>query len=71
MLDCAVEAKIVEKAGSWYSFNGERVGQGRENVKTFLSEHKDILAQIEEKLLGNLAVIKPLTVDEDGVVIED
>jgi recombination protein RecA len=32
VLDCAVEAKIVEKAGSWYSFNGERIGQGRENV---------------------------------------
>jgi recombination protein RecA len=71
VLDCAVEAKIVEKAGSWYSFNGERIGQGRENVKTFLAENKDILAQIEGRLLSNISAVKPLNVDEDGVVIED
>ncbi len=71
VLDCAVEAKIVEKAGSWYSFNGERIGQGRENVKTFLADNKDILAQIEERLTGSIASLKPLNVDEDGVIIED
>jgi recombination protein RecA len=71
VLDCAVEAKIVEKAGSWYSFNGDRIGQGRENVKSFLSENKDILAQIEERLLGNIAALKPMKVDEDGVIVED
>lgn len=71
VLDCAVEAKIVEKAGSWYSFNGDRIGQGRENVKAFLMEHKDILVQIEERLLSNVIALKPLNVDEDGVIIED
>ena len=71
VLDCAVEAKIVEKAGSWYSFNGERIGQGRENVKSFLTENKDIMLKIEERLTSNLNVIKPLNVDEDGVIIED
>ncbi len=71
VLDCAVEAKIVEKAGSWYSFNGDRIGQGRENVKVFLSENKDILAQIEEKLTTNVNALKPLNVDEDGVIIEE
>jgi len=71
VLDCAVEAKIVEKAGSWYSFNGDRIGQGRENVKNFLMENKDILAQIEERLLSNIVALKPLNVDEDGVIIED
>lgn len=72
VLDSAVEAKIVEKAGSWYSFNGERIGQGRENVKSFLTEHKDILAQIEERLMSNIASLKPsVMVDEDGVIIED
>ncbi|HVI42826.1 MAG TPA: DNA recombination/repair protein RecA, partial [Anaerovoracaceae bacterium] len=71
VLDCAVEAKIVEKAGSWYSFNGDRIGQGRENVKSFLTENKEILAQIEERLLANIIALKPVTVDEDGVIIED
>ena len=71
VLDCAVEAKIVEKAGSWYSFNGDRIGQGRENVKSFLVENKDIMAQIEERLTSNIKAIKPLNVDEDGVIIEE
>jgi recombination protein RecA len=72
VLDCAVEAKIVEKAGSWYSFNGERIGQGRENVKSFLTENKDILAQIEERLMSSITTLKPsMMVDEDGVIIED
>jgi len=71
VLDCAVEAKIVEKAGSWYSFNGDRIGQGRENVKAFLAENKDIMAQIEGKLMSSINALKPLHVDEDGVIIED
>lgn len=71
VLDCAVEAKIVEKAGSWYSFNGDRIGQGRENVKAFLSGNKEIMAQIEERLVGSMKSLPPLIVDEDGVIIED
>ncbi len=71
VLDCAVEAKIVEKAGSWYSFNGERIGQGRENVKGYLEENKEILEQIEERLLSSIAVAKPLKTDEDGVIIPE
>lgn len=71
VLDCAVEAKIVEKAGSWYSFNGDRIGQGRENVKNFLAENKAILALIEERLMSSIKVEKPMNVDEDGVIIED
>lgn len=77
VLDCAVEAKIVEKAGSWYSYEGERIGQGRENVKKWLEDNPDTLDRIEGQLLETL---KPeevseeqapdLQVDEDGVVIE-
>ncbi len=47
VLDCAVENKIIEKAGSWYSFEGDRIGQGRENVKQFLSENPEILEKVE------------------------
>ena len=57
MLDVAVERNIVEKSGAWYSFDGERIGQGRENTKNFLKENKDISARIE------LAVRKALGLD--------
>lgn len=50
ILDSAVDEDIVEKAGSWYSYNGEKLGQGRENVKQYLEENEDILKEIEEKL---------------------
>lgn len=70
VLDCAVEAKLVEKAGAWYSYRGERIGQGRENVKNYLLEHKDMLAQMEVDLKENYRpAVKP-AVDEDGVIIE-
>ncbi len=49
-LDIAVDQNIVDKAGSWFSYNGERIGQGRENVKQFLKENPDILTSIEESV---------------------
>ncbi len=52
VLDLAVEAKIVEKSGAWYSYNGDRLGQGRDNVRNFLEEKRDILADIEAKLFA-------------------
>lgn len=69
VLDCAVEAKVVEKAGSWYSYEGNRIGQGRENVKTFLKDNPEIL----ERIAGQIKdTFKPVTIqaDEDGVIIE-
>lgn len=50
ILDLAVEQDIVEKSGAWYSYNGERVGQGRENAKAFLKEHDDMVTEIENKV---------------------
>lgn len=50
LLDLAVEQDIVEKSGAWYSYNGERVGQGRENAKTFLKEHAEVATEIENKV---------------------
>jgi recombination protein RecA len=50
VLDLAVDSSLVDKAGTWYSYNGERLGQGRENTKGFLREHPDLLAEIEQKL---------------------
>ncbi len=71
ILDCAVEAKLVEKAGSWfldkfginrtvekagswYSFEGNRIGQGRENVKVYLKEHPEIMDKLEGQLLDQI-----------------
>jgi len=51
ILDMAVEQDIVEKSGAWYSFAGERIGQGRENVKQFLMERPEITAQIKKALM--------------------
>ena len=69
VLDCAVEAKIVEKAGAWYSFNGERIGQGRENVKNYLRENPKILLKIENSLKQQF-LPDSVNVDEDGVILE-
>ncbi|MFA5634303.1 MAG: recombinase RecA [Anaerovoracaceae bacterium] len=69
VLDCAAEAKIVEKAGSWYSFQGERIGQGRENVKNYLKEHPEMLQEIETLLKKDL-ISANMKVDEDGVIEE-
>ncbi|NLP29861.1 MAG: recombinase RecA [Clostridiales bacterium] len=71
VLDCAVEAKIIDKAGSWYSFNGERIGQGRENVKKYLKENNDILKKVEDALMETIKPSSGPTVDEDGVIIEE
>lgn len=54
ILDSAVDAKIINKAGSWYSYNGQRIGQGRENIKVYLKEHAQIADEIEKKLLDTL-----------------
>lgn len=54
ILDCAVEADIVKKAGSWYSYNGERIGQGRENVKNYLEDREDLMDEIQQKLMDTL-----------------
>jgi recombination protein RecA len=52
VLDLAVDAAIVEKTGTWYSFQEQRIGQGRENTKVFLRENPDILKTLEEEALA-------------------
>ena len=53
ILDLAVNLNIIEKSGSWFSYNGEKVGQGRENVKVYLTEHPDIMDEVEKKIRDN------------------
>ena len=57
ILDMAVNLNIVEKAGSWFSYNGTRIGQGRENVKKYLKENPDMLAEIEGKVRADFAKV--------------
>ena len=50
LIDIAVEHKIIEKSGAWFAYGGERLGQGRENVKNFLKENIDLRTAIETKV---------------------
>ncbi len=82
VLDAAIEHDIVQKSGSWFSYNGDRIGQGRENAKGFLKANPEILAEIEEKVIATLHEAKKgdnspeknvdgLRVDADGVIMDD
>ena len=57
LVDLGVTAGVVEKSGSWYSYNGERIGQGRENAKTFLKQNADVAAAIEAAIRSNAGLI--------------
>lgn len=56
VLDLATEKGIVERLGTWYSFRGDRLGQGRENVKAFLREHPEIMKALEEEILSQTSL---------------
>ena len=56
IIDMGVEADIVEKSGSWYSYNGDRIGQGKDNVRDFLKENPEIAKDIEAKIRAKLGV---------------
>lgn len=79
ILDCATDAGLLEKSGSWYSYEGDRIGQGRENVKEYLKTHPEFMnmleAQIKEKFIPKkddslVDDSDSIKVDEDGVIIE-
>jgi recombination protein RecA len=66
LLDYAVDKGIVTKAGTWFSFGEERLGQGRENARLFLREHADIRQQIEAKVLPELGIRVPAPAAESA-----
>ena len=55
IFDMAVNLDIIEKSGSWFSYNGERIGQGRENAKRYLTDRPEMLAEVEKKVRDNFA----------------
>ena len=75
ILDLAVSNGIVEKAGAWFSYDNAKIGQGRENSKTFLSENPDVLAEIKTKVLAKYGLADDPTANNidtaTGEIVED
>jgi recombination protein RecA len=70
LVDIGAESGIIEKSGAWYSYNAQRIGQGRENAKLFLKDNPAVMAEIEEKVKGVLGISK-LTAPAEGEVVEE
>ena len=68
LLDLGVQAGVVEKSGAWFSYDGQRIGQGRENAKTFLREHAQIANAIEMRVRENAGLVseRMMLGDADG-----
>jgi recombination protein RecA len=60
IIELGVHLKFVEKAGAWYSYNGEKIGQGKENSKEYLREHPEITAEIETKIRNNAKALQEI-----------
>jgi recombination protein RecA len=59
LVDIGAESGIIDKAGAWYSYGSQRIGQGRENAKMFLKDNPALMAEIEEKVKVVLGVTAP------------
>ena len=77
LIDLGVEEGIVRKAGAWYTYEGDQLGQGKENSRTFLREHTDIAQEIERRILEKVGVVKvsvdaaAIDTDEDSEVEDE
>ena len=73
IVDLAVNLGLIEKSGAWFSYKGDKIGQGRENAKVYLKEHKEVSKEIEEKIRENFrqAFEKSLADDEPETTEED
>ena len=71
LVDLGVTAGVVEKSGSWFSHNGERIGQGRENAKTFLRQNPDMANTIEAAIRANAGLIAARIADKSGAEAGD
>ncbi len=70
LVDLGVKADIVEKSGSWFSFDGQRVGQGRENVKNFLKENPNVAAEIDRRIREKAGLLSNAMVEEHAEAAE-
>ncbi|NNF54555.1 MAG: recombinase RecA [Acidimicrobiales bacterium] len=71
LLDIAVDRNIVKKSGAWYTYEGEQIGQGRENVKIFLKENPDLTMEIQDRVLREVGLLKDDTPTEDAKSLVD
>ena len=71
VLDLAVTLDIIEKAGSWFSYNGEKIGQGRENIKKLLAEDPKFMAEVEKKVRDNFNKAFENALTDEGEVDEE
>jgi recombination protein RecA len=75
LIDLGVKAGVVEKSGAWFSYNSQRIGQGRESAKTFLKEHPDMAGAIEAAIRQNAGIVADALAggpgDQDGNAVED
>ena len=63
LIDLGEKAGVVEKSGSWFSYDGQRIGQGRENAKTYLKEHPEVAQAIENKVRANAGILAGALMD--------
>lgn len=68
IIDIGTELNVLEKAGAWYSYNGQRLGQGKENVREFLKQHPDVSGEIEKTIreMKGIHLKSVASIDEDG-----
>jgi recombination protein RecA len=66
LIDLGVAASVVEKSGAWFSYNGQRIGQGRENAKAFLKENTQVANEIEQKIRSNAGLVAGAMMDKGG-----
>jgi len=71
LIDLGVKAGVVDKSGAWFSFGDQRVGQGRENAKTFLRDNPEVAAAIEDRIRAAHGLDFALAADEEDAVTED
>ena len=71
IVDLGVSADIIEKSGSWFSYNDQRIGQGRENVKNFLNENSEFATEIEDKIKGNTVLVEEILMNPEQQISEE
>jgi len=70
IIDMASDLNIVQKSGAWFSLDGERIGQGRDNARTYLEQHPDLLQKLEQKILSTSGIARPDTVPAQAQATE-
>jgi len=71
LIDLGVAAGVVEKSGSWFSYAGQRIGQGRENAKQFMRDNAEMAADLEAKIRANAGLVAGAMMDEKGAEEEE